>query len=112
MSMTEEEFWAALAPSTPAKPIYRLYHDDAGRPLFWTMQNEPGNYIDVDQEIFWRQPKHVRVRDGKLIEIVVTDVKKLIPGDSGTCCDPRDVCIVVDSHHPHIKWSIKENETS
>ena len=112
MSMTEAEFWAALAPVEVAKASYRLYHDDRGRPLFWTMQAEPGNYIEVDQETFYQQPKHVRVRDGKLIELVVADVKKLVPSTTGTCCDPRDICIVVDSQQPHIKWSIKENETS
>ena len=79
MSMTEEEFWAALAPVEPPKLSYRLYYDAAGRPLFWTMQEETGNYIEVDQETFHRQPKHIRVRDGKLVELVVTDVKKLIP---------------------------------
>lgn len=110
--MTEAEFWAALAPVDAPSISYRLYYDEAGRPLFWTMQPEPGNYIEVEQEIFQRQPKHVRVRDGKLVEIVVTDVKKLVPGDTGIACDPRDICVVVDSKQPHIKWSIKENETS
>ena len=112
MSMTEEEFWAALTPVEPAKILYRLYHDDAGKPLFWTMQEEPGNYIEVDQEMFQRQPKHLRVRDGKIVEILVTEVKKLVPSNDGTPCDPQDICVVVDNQQPHIKWSVKHNETS
>lgn len=112
MSMTEEEFWAALAPVEIIKATYRLYYDDAGCPLFWTMQAEPGNYVEVDQETFQRQPKHIRVRDGKVMEMIVADVKKLVPNNVGTSCDPRDICVVVDSKQPHVKWSIKENETS
>jgi len=92
--------------------FYRLYHDDLGRPLFWTMQDEPGNYIEVDQETYHKQPKHIRVKDGKLIELVIQEIKKLVPSETGTSCHPADVCIVVPEDQPHIKWKVKINETS
>jgi len=65
--MTPEEFWAALAPTTSLPvPIYRLYYDDQGLPLFYSMQEDPGNYIEIDHETYANPPTHVRVVDGKL----------------------------------------------
>jgi hypothetical protein len=110
--MTEAEFWAALAPIETPKPSYRLYHDDMGRPLFYTMQEEAGTYIEIDEEIFHKQPKHVRVREGLLIELVTQEIRKLTPNDIGVACDPRDICVIVDSAEPHTKWSIKIDETN
>ena len=109
--MTEEEFWAALAPVNPPKIFYRLYYDDRGRPLFYSMEDLPGNYIELDQETYQRAPSHARVRNGVFVEIVTEEIKKLVPGEEGTSCSPQDICIVVDESEPHIKWSIKIDET-
>jgi hypothetical protein len=110
-----DNFWAVfgqLEEPVPPKVFYRLYHDDFGRPLFWSMQDESGNYIEVDQETYHRQPKHIRVKDGKLVELVVQEIKKLVPADTGVSCHPTDICIVVPEDQPHIKWKVKVNETS
>jgi hypothetical protein len=111
-----DNFWAVFSnpqpESAPPMIFYRLYHDEMGRPLFYSMQDEPGNYIEIDQDTFQKQPKHARVRNGKLIEIITHEIRKLIPGESGTPCDPRDVCVVVDSTQSHINWSLKIDETN
>jgi hypothetical protein len=115
LAMTEEEFWAILYDVPPIMaPIYRLYYNDQGEPLFYSMEDRPGNYIDIDQETFARSPSHVRVKDGKLIHVSLKNiVKKLVPGNVGTACDPRDVCVVVEeSIGPNTKWSLKNNETN
>ena len=106
--MNEQEFWAALAPQpAPPSPIYRLYYDDLGNPLFYSMEDVPGNYIDIDHEIYQTAPPHIRVIDGKLVILKTSVVHKLKPGETGVTCDPQDVCVVVDESHPHIKWSLK-----
>ena len=110
--MTNEEFWVIMTTPDPPKIFFRLYYDDRGRPLFYTMQDEPGNYIEIDQETFQRGPAHVRVRNGKLVELVTVEIKKLIPGNEGTCCSPTDVCVIVDGSQPHTKWSLKIDETN
>jgi hypothetical protein len=110
--MTPEEFWSILhAVPEPVDPIRRLYYNDHGEPLFYATEDLPGNYIDIDQETFSRASSRVRVRNGQLVSTVTHRVsKKLIPSDHGTACDVRDVCVVVGTDHPHIKWTIKHYE--
>ena len=110
--MTEEEFWAILHSAPEPQPVnYRLYYNADGSPIIYSMENLLDNYIDVDQKTYALAPFNVRVVNGKLtyIKPVVT-VKKLQPGTVGTACDPRDVCVVVDTDQPHTKWTIVNNE--
>ena len=112
-AVTESEFWAALAAMPDPKPVFfRLYYNDLGHVLFYSMEDVPGTYIDIDQETFAKSPTNVRVRDGKLIEIARTTSAKLIPGDTGTPCDPTDVSIVVSEQQPNIKWSKRTYESN
>ena len=110
--LTAEEFWSTLHTAPEPSPVfYRLYYDDTGAPIIYSMENLPDNYIEVDQKTYVLAPFNVRVVDGKLtyIKPVVT-VKKLQPNINGTACDPRDVCVVVAANQPHTKWTIVNNE--
>jgi hypothetical protein len=111
---TTNNFWAALVePLPPPKPVfYRLYYTAEGLPLYYSMEDLPGNYIEIDQATFAQTPTNVRVVDNKLITIQPSVVvTKLTPNNkSGVACDPRDICIVVDPAKPHTVWSIKTNE--
>ena len=111
--MTPEEFWAILHAPVEIKPIFfRLYHDADGDPICYSMEDLPGNYIEITLEEYHLSSPTVRVVDGKLKEIKLAGlVKKLIPSDHGTLCDPRDICVVTDSQ-PNTKWSIKTYETN
>ena len=105
--MNEEEFWAALAPQpAPPPPTYRLYYDELGNPLFYSMEDVPGNYIDIDHETYATSPTHIKVVKGKLIILKTSIVHKLKPGETGVACDPCDICVVVDELYPHTKWSL------
>lgn len=109
--MTEEEFWAALAPQEPAPPpVYRLYHDDKGNPLFFSMEEVPGTYIEIDRETFISAPAQIKVVNGKIKYFQTIAHPKLVPGDHGKPCAPSDVCVVVTEEQPHIKWSLKTYE--
>lgn len=110
--MTPDEFWQILHTTPDPKPVYyRLYHDDNGNPIIYSMEELADNYIEVDQKTYVLAPFNVKVIDGKLtyIKPVVT-VKKLQPGNSGIACDPTDVCVVVKEDQPHTKWTIVNNE--
>ena len=96
------------------KPIfYRLYYNDDGMPICYSMEDLPGNYIELDADTYVRSPGNVRVVNGKLKEFQLAGiVTKLKPtGATGTPCHPADVSIVVDQAQPHIKWSLETDET-
>lgn len=110
--LTEDDFWGALNAMPEPKPVfYRLYHND-GFPLFYSMEDLPGTYIEVDAETFSRSPTNVRVRDGKLVESKWKTTSKLVPSETGTPCHPDDICIVVNPAQEHQRWSKKTYETN
>lgn len=97
-----------------SQPIsFRLYYQEDGSPLMYTMEDLPGNYIEVDATTYAVASFHVRVVDQKLIHVKPKkQVKKLQPNtDTGTPCSPYDVCIVVPEQQAHVKWKITSNET-
>ena len=106
------EFWRSFQWPEIQPVTYRLYHDDEGRPIIYTMEDLPGTYIEVDQATYTHASFDVKVVDGKLVIILpVITAKKLQPSqDQGTPCDPRDVCVVVDYDVKHRKWNIIINE--
>jgi hypothetical protein len=110
--MTPEEFWGILQTQQSATPVleYRLYYDEDGFPLFYSMEQPPGNYIVVDQETYLNGPKHIRVLDGKLVVYKTNFAKKLVISNQGQACDPRDICVVIDIDQPHTKWNLKHLE--
>jgi len=111
--MTPEQFWSILHNMPAPKPVfYRLYYDADGVPLFYSMEDCPGTYIEIDQETFARGASNVRVRDGKLIEITWATTTKLVPGNSGSPCHPDNVAVIVAEDQPHIRWSKQTYESN
>jgi len=114
MNETTENFWAAwsLPRELPKPAFYRLYHDDQGYLLFYSMEDVPGNYIEIDHETFAAGSPRVRVVDGKLLHIKTNTISKLVPSSQGQACDTRDVA-VISNHKNTQHWKLKAtDETS
>ena len=110
---TTDNFWAAWAAWDRTEPplvFYRLYYDDSGMPIVYSMEDLPGNYIEIDHATYATQSYHVRVVDQQLVTVAARTaaLAKLTPGaEDGTPCAPSDVSIVVSALSPHIKWTKK-----
>ena len=113
---TTDNFWAIFnnwTPNTPPVIFRRLYHDAQGMPLCYTMEDLPGLYIDVDPIAYVTASMTVRVVAGQLVKIDInSQSKKLVPIFPGTCCDPQDICVVVDAAQIHTQWSLKNYDTN
>jgi len=108
--LTEQDFWRSLQrlqDHEPPVPVYRLYYDDAGVPLFYSQEHLPGNYIELDVDVWHAGSFNLRIQDGIIQYLQRPAPPRLQPGDSGTACDPRDICVVVTQDRPHKKWSLR-----
>jgi hypothetical protein len=108
--MTPEEFWSILHGAPAPKPVfYRLYYDESGVPLIYSMEDQPGTYIEINQEQYTRAISNVRVRNKQLVELTWQVAHKLTPSDSGTLCHTQDVSIITDDQGQHWKKKIYES---
>ena len=108
--MTPEEFWTILHAIPEPRPVsWRLYYNEAGEPIIYSMEQLPGTYIEVDAETYALASFNVRVQEGRLIKLQQA-VRRLAPGNIGTPCHPDNVAIVVDETEPHQRWSMKTHE--
>ena len=104
------EFWKNFKWPEIVPISYRCYYLENGDVDFYTMEDLPGNYIEVEQSVYVLAPFPAKVIDGKLVIIKQKKtVQKLTPSsDDGTMCHKKDVGIVVDNNGVH--WKYKTNE--
>ena len=101
----------ALVPKLPEpRQEYRVYFDDQGDLLFYSMEDLPGNYVVVDREFYAGSPTNVRLRDGKLVVITPTSSSKLVPSDVGISCHAQDVTVVTQQE-PCQRWMKRNYDT-
>lgn len=107
-AMTSEEFFSVVWPEP--KPLsYRLYHDEQGLPLFYSMEAVPGTYIEITQQQYAENSMWVRVVKGQLVKRHWQVVQKLVPGVTGTSCHPCDIALI---RTPGTSWSKQTYETN
>lgn len=114
--LTAEDFWKILQeePPAPKELFYRLYYDEDGFPICYSMEELPHAFIEVDKDAFGVSDLQVRVVEGKIQALKSEAGKrlKLRPAKQGICCDPRDICVIVNETDPHTKWNYTTDETN
>lgn len=115
MNQTTDNFISAIGvwqqAETPAAAVsYRLYYNEQGSPVCYTMEDLPGQFVEITAKQFARSDSHVTVRDGAIHATPAPRPLQLIPAAHGTPCAVHDVSIVVDSQQPHLTWKLS-NQT-
>ena len=110
---TTENFWQVWNSFVWPEPVpvsYRCYYQDDGTVDFYTMEDLPGNYIEVEQQVYVLAPMPARVIDGQLTIVKPkTTVQKLKPTTgTGTQCHVKNVSVVVDTNGTY--WNYQTNE--
>lgn len=110
MNETTENFWEVwnnFKWPDPAPIFYRAYirEDDT---IFFSMEDLPGRYIEIDLETYRQGDINVKVVNNKIVKVTPTTyVTRLHPNtDSGLPCHPTNVSVVVDKSMPHVLWGI------
>jgi len=109
-------FWQALEQADQITPVesveYRLYYDlDSGAPLFYTMQDETGNYIVIDQETYTQSRYDIQVKDGKIKKNTLESTGKLAPAEAGTRTHNTDITIITTDEQS-TQWKLKTYESN
>tara|TARA_R110000868_G_scaffold194083_1_gene439400 strand:+ start:100 stop:453 length:354 start_codon:yes stop_codon:yes gene_type:complete len=88
-------------------PERRLYYDENGDVITYTMEDLPGNYIVVDRLFFDQVRTDIKVINGNIIKITRTGSWKLQPSiEKSTPICPTDVSIVVnDTYSNPAYWN-------
>jgi hypothetical protein len=107
-----EDFWKSYVWPEPAPIFYRLYYNDAGEPIAYSMEDQSGKYIEITAEQYAASDPHVRVKNGQLVKPTSRTVSKLKPAADGTPCHTSNVAIVVDDTAPNQKWKLKNYDNS
>ena len=89
-------------------PERRLYYNPDGTVKSYTMEDLPGEYIVVEDQIFFESRYDLRVINGKIIRDIDNIRSKLRPvkvaTETSTRCDPDNILLVVSENHPHKLW--------
>jgi hypothetical protein len=101
--------WSRWQPPPPPEIFWRLYHDDCGNPLRYSMQDEPGTWIAISCAEYHRASFSVWVRDGKILPRSVPLTKKLVPSATGTLCHPQDIT-VISTNGQGQHWSLRDDQ--
>lgn len=103
------EFWQQHQWQEPEPVLFRLYHDEAGRPREYSQQRLPGAFIDITPEQFARADFRVRVVSGVIVPQEPPPPPRLVRSDHGQRCDPRDITVITD-REPYQAWSMTQDE--
>lgn len=100
--------WSTFQWPEPTPVSFRCYYLDDGTVTLYSMEELPGNYIEVTQKEYVMAQMPAKVIDGKLTVIkpgVV--IEKLCPSTAGTTCHSDDICVI---QHTGTAWERKKYE--
>ena len=92
------------------QPIFRVYYANDGRILFYTSEDEPGNFIFVRKEQFAQARMDLKVIGGLLVDPKEALQYAYKESNKGTRTVKDDISIIATSdYNPVTYWSIHDN---
>ena len=85
---------------------FRLYYDADNKPLYYSMEDSEGDYIEITKEEFAECRYDIVIKDGKIKKVSGAPVGKLVPSTVGYGTLQNDVSIVGTEQY----WSTKTYE--
>lgn len=110
---TTDNFWQAILnhnwSAEPVKVEFRLYYDEEGNVLSYSMEDVPGTYIVIDRGTFEACRFDVKVRNGKIIKVNQPKSWKLVPAEEGAyACHQDNINIIVSNSSANKKyWKVE-----
>lgn len=103
---TTTNFFEGLELHVPVKPqeiFFRLYYDDAGELICYSMEDLPEKYIEISAEQFAQSDRHIYIKDAKIHKKRLVSIGKLVPTSDPTGTDITDV-------RSNVQWEMKTYE--
>jgi len=88
--------------------FFRLYYDDNGEVITYSMENLDGKFIEITSDEFALGSREVYVKDGVIHNKILTVSGKLVPSNKGVGTHPEDITLV--DNNSKTKWKYKEYE--
>ena len=100
--------WSFLSDRKSVKVVHRehrLYYDQDGTPICYSMQELEHDYIVVTPEQFATARYDIKVIDKKIVYPRRGSIRrKLAPSDQGYLTDKEDICLPGTSRHWNLKY--------
>lgn len=109
-NITDEEFNQIISQwSPPPPPQYRVYYNDTGRIVCYTMEDLPGNYIVISAEDYALCRYDARVDEGKLVYTHLQShtfkLRKVAENTPGSVKTTKyDINIIVEDDETSVDW--------
>ena len=106
MNTSIENFREALKLVKPIKKqeiFFRLYYDDDGNVITYSMEDLPGKYIEINAEQFAIGNRNIYIKNGKIYKKKQLSIGKLIPTEE---YDGTDITVIKDK----TQWKMKTYE--
>jgi hypothetical protein len=105
-----EEFWKNYVWPEEIVPFWRLYYNkQTGEPIVYTMEDIPGDYIEITQDQYNLNSSNVFVKDSKIYYINLdVHVNKLIPSNAGEYSTHQHHVELLSSTEQAKQWTLKQ----
>jgi hypothetical protein len=92
---------------------FKLYYNSDGSVNQYSMEDLPGDHIEIDADTFHACRYDVKIVKNKIISLSQTVISKYYQTDTAAentvATDPWDILLLVSTDEPHILWDYRSD---